>query len=122
MSENNYRSEESNPPPSEEEIVTLFKAFKPRPSEDYYQRMETAPWAVSRKTGNRFLAFLRRLLGTGSTSPIPGLRVALASTALLLIIVLVTLASPSLQAVAQKILIKAPKIKICNISYPKTIT
>jgi hypothetical protein len=104
MSENNYRSEATKHPPTEEEITNLLKAFNPNPSEGYYQRMETAPWATSQKTGNRFSVFMQRLFGKDGTAPIPRLRVALASSVLVLVIVLITLASPSLQAVAQRIL------------------
>ena len=104
MSKNKNRSEESIQPPSEEEIARLLKAFKPQPSEDFYQRMETAPWAASMKAGTRLQAFRRRHFGIGSPPALPGLRVALAATAILLVIVVVTLASPSLQAVAQQIL------------------
>ena len=104
MSKNKNQSEEFNPSTFEVEITRLFNAYKPRPSKDFYRRMKTAPWAASRKTGNRFESFLRRLFRVGSPSSLPGFRVALASFAILMVIVLVTLASPSLQAVAQQLL------------------
>jgi hypothetical protein len=104
MIENKPQSIAPNQPPSEEEIAALMQAFKPQPSENFYQRMENAPWAASRKTNKRLPAFMNRLFGMESTSPLPDLRVALASIAILLVIIVVTLASPSLQAVAQQIL------------------
>ena len=104
MKKDKDQSEESNHSAFEEEITKLFKVFKPHPSKDFFRRMENAPWAASRKTGSRFESFLRRLFGFGGPSSLPGFRVALASFAILLVIVLVTLASPSLQAVAQQLL------------------
>ncbi len=104
MNKDKDQSEESNHSTFEEEITTLFNVFKPRPSKDFYRRMESAPWSTPRKTINRFETFLRRLFGVGNPSPLPGLRVALATFAILLVIVIVTLASPSLQAVAQQLL------------------
>jgi hypothetical protein len=104
MNKGKDQSEESNHSTFEEEITTIFNVFKPRPSQDFYRRMESAPWSTPRKTVNRFETCLRRLFGFGSPSPLPGLRVMLASLAILLLIVIVTLASPSLQAVAQQLL------------------
>jgi len=104
MSKDKDQSEEYNSSTFEVEITKLFNAYKPRPSKDFFRRMENAPWAASRKTGSRFETLLRRLFEVGSPSSLPGFRVALASFAILLVIVLVTLASPSLQAVAQQLL------------------
>ena len=91
-------------PPSEEEIVSYLETFQPYPSEDYYLRMETAPWTVPEETGSRISGLMNWLTGMDNSFPRPGVRVALASTVLLLVIILVTLASPKLQAVAQQIL------------------
>ena len=104
MRENRNQPEKATQPPSEEEIVLLLETFQPHPSEDYYHRMETAPWTAPEETGSRFPNFMKWLTGIGNPFPRTGLHVALASTVLLLVIVMVTLASPKLQAVAQQIL------------------
>ena len=91
-------------PPSEEEIVSYLETFQPYPSEDYYLRMATAPWTVPEQTGSRISGLMNWLTGMDNSFPRTGVRVALASTVLLLVIILVTLASPKLQAVAQQII------------------
>jgi len=104
MRENHNQPVSEHQPPSEEEIISYLEAFQPHPSADYYHRMETAPWTAPEKTGLRFPNFVNWLTGMSNSFRRPRLRVALASTVLLLVIVLVTLTSPTLQAVAQKIL------------------
>ena len=56
------------------------------------------------RTVQAYFNFMDWLTGMGNSFHLPGMRVALASTLLLLVIILVTLASPKLQAVAQQIL------------------
>ena len=104
MRRNHNQPDNELQPPSEEEIVSYLEAFQPHPSSDYYHRMESAPWTAPKKTGLSFPNFVNWLTGIGNSFRRPRIRVALASTVLLLVIVLVTLTSPTLQAVAQKIL------------------
>jgi hypothetical protein len=104
MRENLNQPDSVDRTPSEEDIVSYLETFQPHPSEDYYLRMETAPWTAPEQASSRFTDFMNWLTGMDNPFPRPGVHVALAATVLLLVIILVTLASPKLQAVAQQIL------------------
>jgi hypothetical protein len=104
MSETQLQPDSEHHPPSEEQIISYLEAFQPQPSEEFYQRMESAPWRTTDEVHSYTINLMDWLTGLGNSLHIPGMRVALASTLLLLVIILVTLASPKLQAVAQQIL------------------
>jgi hypothetical protein len=104
MRENRFQPDSEQRPPSEEQIISYLEAFQPHPSEEFFLRMESAPWRATDEDRSSIFNFMDWLTGMSNSFHIPGMRVALASTLLLLVIILVTLASPKLQAVAQQIL------------------
>ena len=97
MLHDNPSKSENRKPPDEEQIAAWLAGFKPQPSARFFQRMESAPWVkASRgaKTTRSQPGWIARLSGA------PGLRIAAAAAVLLAFIIIGTMASPALRAVA----------------------
>jgi len=101
---NDPQTSKNPQPPSEEQLTALLKAFKPHPSEEFHNRMESAPWHKARPAYPRFSNPIQWLMGIYQDTPLRSLRMVMASATLLIVIIVFTLAFPSLQALAQQFL------------------
>jgi hypothetical protein len=101
VSHDNPSISANNKPPDEEQIAAWLADFKPQPSARFYQRMKSAPWVKASRAANNAKSrpgWIARLSGA------PSLRIAAAAAALLAFIIIGTLASPALRAVAQQLM------------------
>jgi hypothetical protein len=101
VSHDNPSKSANKKPPEEEQIAAWLADFKPQPSARFYQRMESAPWVKTSRAAKKVKnqpGWIARLSGA------PSLRIAAAAAALLAFIIIGTLASPALRAVAQQLM------------------
>ena len=101
---NDPKSSNNHLPPSEEQLAGLLKSFRPHPSNEFHNRMESAPWHKDHPAYTRSSNIIQWLMGIYQDTPLQSWRIVMASSTLLIVIIVLTLAFPSLQALAQQFL------------------